>query len=229
MTLEAGGGQTDSRSRGFDRALCVIAVLALATLASYLFLCQLEIRASKQKAALIGKAEDCLPVTRLHDEPPRPLGVVGEAPKRIAVHLIAKYRVLGAKSVTWQTTRDLPPGVEFTENGFVIKAPGLYFVYTQAVFRSAGCPRHIVYLSHKLARLSASYGTNITLLRATNSVCHPLPAGGLQPADPWYNTIYQGAMFEFQEGDRIFSEVSERAVRYVDTEAEKTYFGLFAL
>ncbi|XP_072329672.1 tumor necrosis factor-like [Scyliorhinus torazame] len=233
FAVEMGGEpfekQAGSQGCRFYQAFCAIAVLCLVTFASLLLLCRNGVIPSKQKTALIRKGEGWPPAAPPHDGPPCPMGVVGRAPKKITVHLTASHNIQGASRVTWEKTEILPNGVEFKDNSLVIKTPGPYFVYSQTVFYSVGCQGQTIFLSHKLGRLSSSYGTNITLLSAMNTVCHPRLTHGLKRGEPWYKTIYQGAMFEFLEGDRIFAEVGENTVRYVDTREGVTYFGLFAL
>ncbi|XP_078422349.1 tumor necrosis factor-like [Cetorhinus maximus] len=238
LAAEAGGEcgekQTGVKSCFLGRAFCVIAVLGSVTFTAYLLLCQLGVIPSKQKTALIVKGERYLLADPLNDELPSLMKVIGRGPEKITVHLTASRKTKGEKRVTWQNTESLPSGVEFKDNSLVIKTPGQYFVYTQVVFYSDSCKDKTIYMSHELAKLSASYGDRTTLLSAVKSVCHPVqcrppPTHGPRPGDPWYKTIYQGAIFEFLEGDRIFSGVSENSVRYVNTEVGKTYFGLFAL
>ncbi|XP_041069152.1 tumor necrosis factor-like isoform X1 [Carcharodon carcharias] len=254
--------QTGVKSCFLGRAFCVIAVLGSVTFTAYLLLCQLGVIPSKQvlspppallplvdhhvhptdtlpsharlKTALIVKGERYLLADPLNDELPSLMKVMGRAPEKITVHLTASRKIKGEKRVTWRNTESLPSGVEFKDNSLIIKVPGQYFVYTQVVFYGDSCKGKTIYLSHELAKLSASYGDRITLLGAVKSVCHPVqcrppPTRGPWPGDPWYKTIYQGAIFEFLEGDRIFSGFSENSVRYVNTEVGRTYFGLFAL
>ncbi|GCB81203.1 hypothetical protein scyTo_0021799 [Scyliorhinus torazame] len=148
--------------------------------------------------------------------------VGSDARGRVAAHLTASAFVKG-KHVAWQDKADstFTRGVEFRDNHLVIKTPGQYFVYTQVVFHSVGCQDQAVYLSHELAKLSPSYPEESLLLKATKSACHYGKHG-----DPWYKTSYQGATFEFEEGDEISSRVSEELV---DTAQGKSFFGIFAV
>ena len=126
----------------------------------------------------------------------------------------------------WQNEADstFAEGVEFRDNHFVIKTAGQYFVYTQMVFMSMGCEGRTIYLSHNVAKLSLSYPVEDVLLTATKSACH---YG--KHREPWYKTSYQGAVFEFEEGDQIFSRVNEEVVSFVDTAQGKSFFGIFAV
>ncbi|GCC39474.1 hypothetical protein chiPu_0023899, partial [Chiloscyllium punctatum] len=147
----------------------------------------------------------------------------------------ASQRQRRKKEVTWKNVGVLSKGIEFKGNSLVIKSPGQYFVYSQVVFYGSECQGRTVYLSHELARLSASYRTKTPLVKAMKTVCHnlthgvPTAHGPATAGGPWYETIYQGAIFELAEGDQIFSRVSTDAARYVNTEGGMTYFGLFAL
>ncbi|XP_072405864.1 tumor necrosis factor-like [Chiloscyllium punctatum] len=129
-------------------------------------------------------------------------------------------------TVIWQNESDstFTEGLEFRDNHLIIKRPGQYFVYTQVVFHSMECQPQAVYLSHELSKLSPSYPEEAILLKATKSACH-----SHQRKEPWYKTSYQGAIFEFLEGDQIFSRVNEETTGYVDTAEGKTFFGIFAV
>uniref|UniRef100_UPI00398E3BE4 tumor necrosis factor-like n=1 Tax=Pristiophorus japonicus TaxID=55135 RepID=UPI00398E3BE4 len=157
-------------------------------------------------------------------ELPRVLNVVGKAPKRIALHLTASPKTQEKMKVIWQNMGDLSNGVEFRDNALVIKTPGQYFVYTQLVFYSGHCQGNTIFLSHELTKLSSSDRLKTLLLSSLKSACHYGQHG-----DPWFKTIYQGAVFELAAGDQIFSQVSRNSVYYVDSKAGSSYFGLFAL
>ncbi|XP_067829846.1 tumor necrosis factor-like [Heptranchias perlo] len=231
--VEAGEGlvekQTDAKSSRLCQTLTVITILGLVTFSSYLLLCQLGVLSSNQKAAVTVEpvqAQSVGDVPSLSVNPglPRLMNVVGRAPKKIAVHLTASPTTRGKRKVMWQKKGVLPEGVGFRDNSLVIKTPGLYFVYTQVVFYSRGCQDQSIFLSHELAKLSTSYRSKVTLLSAMKSACH---AG--RHDDPWYRASYQGAVFEFAEGDKIFARVGANTAHYVNTEEGKSYFGLFAL
>ncbi|XP_048450794.1 tumor necrosis factor-like, partial [Rhincodon typus] len=157
---------------------------------------------------------------------PRLMKQVGSGPRpRIAAHLTASPS-REKENVIWQNESDstFTEGVEFRDNCFIIKRPGQYFVYTQVVFHSMGCQQRAIYLSHELAKLSPSYPEETILLKTAKSSCH-----SRQRREPWYKTSYQGAIFEFIEGDQIFSRVNEDATGYVDTTEGKSFFGIFAV
>eukprot|EP00061_Rhincodon_typus_P013737 g40297.t1 len=132
---------------------------------------------------------------------------------------------LVSDKLTWQEQAGIAfsYGVEFSNNSLLIKKPGFYFIYTQVVFHYDQCEESTIFLSHDVHKLSLAYPEETILLRATKSVCHHG-----SHSDPWFKTSYQGAIFEFEAGDRIFSRVSENVVKYLDKTEGKTFFGIFA-
>ncbi|XP_067865046.1 tumor necrosis factor-like [Heterodontus francisci] len=236
LDLETGGvvtlRQSEPKRSCFWQSLCAVAVLGLLAVSSYLLLCQLGVLPSNQEVSLNSKTarsqdmrnHSSVTTVPASNSVPHLMKQVGNDPMgRIAAHLTATSK---GKNVIWQNEADstFAEGVEFTDNSLVIKTPGRYFVYTQVVFSSRGCQNKTVYLSHELAKLSPSYPEEVLLLRATKSACH-----SRQHGEPWYKTSYQGAIFEFEEGDQIYSRVSEEMVGYVDTAQGKSFFGIFAL
>ncbi|XP_055487292.1 tumor necrosis factor-like [Leucoraja erinacea] len=118
----------------------------------------------------------------------------------------------------------LTGGVDLRDNALVISIPGLYFVYTQVTFYNSSCPDNLAFLSHNLQKLSTSYRGRQTLLSSMASTCR-----GNNHSDTWFESSYHGAAFKLAKGDQLFSVVSPGAMAYVNSDAEKTYFGLFAL
>ncbi|XP_055487291.1 lymphotoxin-alpha-like [Leucoraja erinacea] len=132
----------------------------------------------------------------------------------------------GISKLVWQDDVGIAfsYGIEFSNNSLLIQKPGLYFVYTQVVFYARQCEGRTVFLSHDIHKFSPAYPVETILLKATKSVCH-----NHQHSDLWFKTSYQGAIFEMEAGDRIFSRVPKGVVRYLDTKEGKTFFGAFAL
>ncbi|XP_078075189.1 tumor necrosis factor-like [Mustelus asterias] len=219
--------QSGSQRGCFWKSLCAVAVLGLLAVSTYLLLCQLRVLPSTQGSGGNSESLHSAFLTASQNSGlPHLMKRVGDDPRgRIAAHLTASTFDKG-KNIVWQNDADstFAEGVEFWGNHFVIKTPGQYFVYTQVVFYSVGCQDQTVYLSHELAKLSSSYPEEALLLSATKSACHYGKHG-----DPWYKTSYQGAVFEFEEGDQIFSRVNEETVGYVDTAQGKSFFGIFAV
>ncbi|XP_069771707.1 uncharacterized protein [Narcine bancroftii] len=202
----------------FWPTLWVLSVLGLTALICFLLLSQWQETGDSQIRDLDTSAT--------HHSLSRFMKQVGDdARGKTAAHLIASPTVKG-KEVVWQDNVDsaFVEGVEFADNGLVIKTPGQYFVYTQVVFYHKGCQDKTIYLSHNISLHTESYEEDALLLKAIKSVCHY----GRHPQH-WYKSSYQGAIFQFHEGDQIFSRVSERVVQYVDSTMGKTFFGIFAL
>ncbi|XP_078271869.1 lymphotoxin-alpha-like [Rhinoraja longicauda] len=157
---------------------------------------------------------------------PRLMKQVGNGPReKIAAHLTANPNRDISKLV-WQDDVGIAfsYGIEFSNNSLLIQKPGLYFIYTQVVFYARRCEGRTVFLSHDMHKFSPAYPVETILLKATKSVCHYNQHG-----EPWFKTSYQGAIFELEADDRIFSRVSSGVVRYLDTKEGKTFFGAFAL
>ncbi|XP_072329671.1 lymphotoxin-alpha-like [Scyliorhinus torazame] len=237
LDLESGAAvvlrEWEPKRSCFWQSLCAVAVLGLLAVSSYLLLCQLGVLPSMQEMSPSSEpdpAQDMKNYSPVTASPastdlPRLMRQVGGDPRgRIAAHLTASST--GHKNVIWQdeTGSTFNRGVEFRDNHLIIKTPGQYFVYTQVVFHSVGCQDQAVYLSHELAKLSPDYPEEEVLLKATKSACHYGKHG-----DPWYKTSYQGAIFEFEEGDEVFSRVNVDVAGYVDTTTGKSFFGIFAL
>uniref|UniRef100_UPI00398EB502 tumor necrosis factor-like n=1 Tax=Pristiophorus japonicus TaxID=55135 RepID=UPI00398EB502 len=229
---EAVGWRADSKRSCFWQSLCAVAVLGLLAVSSYLLLCQLGVLPSNKVRWKRQSKWSLVAFSRLLSSGfsfpglPRLMKQLGNDPRgKIAAHLTASQTLKGEK-VIWQDVADstFVEGVEFRDNRFIIKTPGQYFVYTQVVFYSGDCQGNTIFLSHELTKLSPSYPEEFLLLKATKSACPYGPR-----AETWYKTSYQGAVFEFEAGDQIFSRVSEKAVGYVDASEGKSFFGIFAL
>ncbi|XP_041068325.1 tumor necrosis factor-like [Carcharodon carcharias] len=238
LDLESGAvfvvRQSEPKRSCFWPSLCAVALLGLLAVSSYLALCQLGVLPSKQETSLNSKtdpAQDANNGSAVTTVPGSAgllhlMKQVGNDPRRrIAAHLTAS-KTAKAKKVIWQNEADstFTQGVEFRDNHLIIKTPGQYFVYTQVVFYSVGCQEQTIYLNHELTKLSSDYPDEALLLKATKSACHYGQHGA-----PWFKTSYHGAIFEFEEGDQIFSRVSEEVVTYVDTTQGRSFFGIFAL
>ncbi|XP_072405775.1 tumor necrosis factor-like [Chiloscyllium punctatum] len=231
LELENGGllpiRESGSNTSCFWRALCTLAVLGLLLLSTFLFLLQFGVLSPNQGSrSKLEVSHPSLTTAAQTSGLPLLMKQVGSDPRpRIAAHLTASPTSKGG-TVIWQNESDstFTEGLEFRDNHLIIKRPGQYFVYTQVVFHSMECQPQAVYLSHELSKLSPSYPEESILLKATKSACHTH-----QRKEPWYKTSYQGAIFEFLEGDQIFSRVNEETTGYVDTSEGKTFFGIFAV
>ncbi|XP_043541601.1 tumor necrosis factor-like [Chiloscyllium plagiosum] len=228
VELEHGREREAGSPQGSARCLTVLStftLLALVTGCGYLLFTQTHSPAPSQANWVRQAGSEFLsfPFPGL----PRLMKQVGSDPRpRIAAHLTANPIPQVSDVLTWQEQAGIAfsYGVEFSNNSLLIKQAGFYFIYTQVVFHYSQCEDSTIFLSHDMHKLSLAYPEETILLRATKSVCHHG-----SHSDPWFKTSYQGAIFEFEEGDRIFSRVSENVVRYLDKTEGKTFFGIFAL
>nr|NP_001409330.1 tumor necrosis factor-like [Carcharodon carcharias] len=206
----------------FLKLSCTIAVLAFVSVSFYLLFCQIGPPDANRKAAVRG-AEDLSANSGLHHLRKQ----VGNDPRgRIAAHLTADPIKGESDELTWQEESGIAfsSGIEFSNNSLLIKKTGFYFIYTQVVFYYSQCEESTIFLSHDMHKLSLAYPEETILLKATKSVCHHG-----HHDDPWYKTSYQGAIFDFEAGDRIFSRVPANVAKYLDKTEGKTFFGIFAL
>ncbi|XP_038672901.1 lymphotoxin-alpha-like [Scyliorhinus canicula] len=216
---ETGGGW---QGRRWHRLSCSLVALAVLAISSYLVYSQLIPQTTSQKAALSG-AEDLSANSGL----PHLMRQVRNSPReRIAAHLTADPINGNPNELTWQEDAGIAfsHGIEFSNNSLLIKRTGFYFIYTQVVFYYSQCEEDTIFLSHDMHKLSLAYPEETVLLKATKSVCHHG-----RHDDPWYKTSYQGAIFDFEAGDRVYSRVPSNVARYLDKAEGKTFFGIFAL
>ncbi|KAM3614834.1 uncharacterized protein V6R79_019643 [Siganus canaliculatus] len=123
-------------------------------------------------------------------------------------------------------------GFQLVNNQIIIPQTGLYFVYSQASFRvscvdgeEAG--KQFTPLSHRIWRYSDSIGRDTTLMSAVRSACQNNAQEDADDEQGWYNTIYLGAVFQLNRGDRLWTETNQ--LSELETEEGKTFFGVFAL
>ncbi|XP_041843841.1 tumor necrosis factor b (TNF superfamily, member 2) [Melanotaenia boesemani] len=120
-------------------------------------------------------------------------------------------------------------GFRLEENQIIIPQKGLYFVYSQVSFRVScsddeeGAGRRFTPLSHRIWRFSNSLGSKVSLMSAVRSACQ----NGLGSGQGWYNTIYLGAVFQLNKGDKLWTETNQ--LSELDTDEGKNFFGAFAL
>lgn len=126
-------------------------------------------------------------------------------------------------------------GFQLVNNQIVIPKPGLYFVYSQASFRVScsdgdqeGAGKRLTPLSHRIWRYSDSVGSKASLMSAVRSACQNTALeGSYNSGQGWYNTIYLGAVFQLNRGDRLWTETNQ--LSELETDEGKTFFGVFAL
>nr|Q8JFG3.1 RecName: Full=Tumor necrosis factor; AltName: Full=TNF-alpha [Sparus aurata]CAC88353.1 tumor necrosis factor alpha [Sparus aurata] len=126
-------------------------------------------------------------------------------------------------------------GFRLVDNKIVIPHTGLYFVYSQASFRVScsdgdeeGAGRHLTPLSHRISRYSESMGSDVSLMSAVRSACqNTAQEDSYSDGRGWYNTIYLGAVFQLNRGDKLETETNQ--LSELETDEGKTFFGVFAL
>ncbi|NWR64949.1 TNFL6 factor, partial [Bucorvus abyssinicus] len=109
-------------------------------------------------------------------------------------------------------------GIQYRDQGLVINETGLYFVYSNVLFRGSVCSNqvltHIVYKKNPTLPgshvLMEDKGINYCLSQKT-----------------WARKSYLGALFKLRKMDSLHVNVSKIAL--VNFEESKTFFGLFKL
>nr|AAP76392.1 tumor necrosis factor a [Pagrus major] len=159
---------------------------------------------------------------------------------KAAIHLEGSYdEDEGSKDqVGWKSGQGqafAQGGFRLVDNKIVIPQTGLYFVYSQASFRVScsdgeeeGAGGHHTPLSHRISRSSESMGSDVSLMSAVRSACqNTAQDDSYSDGRGWYNTIYLGAVFQLNRGDRLWTETNQ--LSELETEEGKTFFGVFAL
>ncbi|NXF44968.1 TNFL6 factor, partial [Oceanites oceanicus] len=128
------------------------------------------------------------------------------------------------------TQRDLPlewepisghaftNGIQYRDQGLVINETGLYFVYSNVLFRGSVCSSqvltHIVYKKNP-----AMPGSHVLMEDKGINYCTSQKI--------WARKSYLGALFKLRNMDSLHVNVSKIAL--VNFEESKTFFGLFKL
>lgn len=132
----------------------------------------------------------------------------------------------GAKeSMDWVTGVDQAfeqGGLKLENNKIHIPANGLYFVYSQVSYAIQCNTDDDNFLSHVILRYTDAVGKDMPLQSSAHSVCQ-----SHEGESTTYSTVYLGAVFQLNEGDRL-STVTTR-VADVEEDYAKTFFGVFAL
>ncbi|XP_065698831.2 tumor necrosis factor ligand superfamily member 6 [Patagioenas fasciata] len=110
-------------------------------------------------------------------------------------------------------------GIEYRDQGLVINETGLYFVYSNVLFRGSVCSSsqmltHIVYKKNP-----ASPGSHVLMEDKGINYC--------TSQKTWARKSYLGALFKLRKMDSLHVNVSKIAL--VNFEESKTFFGLFKL
>uniref|UniRef100_A0A8C3HU01 Tumor necrosis factor n=1 Tax=Chrysemys picta bellii TaxID=8478 RepID=A0A8C3HU01_CHRPI len=118
-------------------------------------------------------------------------------------------------------------GMALVNNKLVVPSDGLYFIYSQVVFKGDKCPEESIPLRHTILRYSVEYPENVPLLMAIKSFCEGSKAAKNEEG-VWFESIYQGAVFQLMKGDEISSEID--SAQYLDLDSNgQVYFGVIAL
>ncbi|NXA78645.1 TNFL6 factor, partial [Thryothorus ludovicianus] len=109
-------------------------------------------------------------------------------------------------------------GIQYQKRGLVVSEPGLYFVYSNVLFRGSACDSQL--LSHVVYKRNPASPGSLVLMedKATNFCSGPRM---------WAHNSYLGALFKLRKMDSLHVNVSE--VTLVSFEESKTFFGLFKL
>ncbi|OXB84231.1 UNVERIFIED_CONTAM: hypothetical protein H355_007114 [Colinus virginianus] len=109
-------------------------------------------------------------------------------------------------------------GIQYRGQGLVINETGLYFVYSNVLFRGRDCDNtvltHVVY-----KRNPASPGSHVLMEDKRINYC--------TKEKMWARKSYLGALFKLRERDSLYVNVSK--IDLVNFEESKTFFGLFKL
>ncbi|NXC48054.1 TNFL6 factor, partial [Penelope pileata] len=109
-------------------------------------------------------------------------------------------------------------GIQYRDRGLVINESGLYFVYSNVLFRGRVCNNqlltHVVYKTNP-----ASPGSHVLMEDKHINYC--------ANEKMWTRKSYLGASFKLRERDSLYVNVSKFSL--VNFEESKTFFGLFKL
>ncbi|NXS95934.1 TNFL6 factor, partial [Jacana jacana] len=109
-------------------------------------------------------------------------------------------------------------GIQYRDRGLVINETGLYFVYSNVLFRDKICSSQV--LSHVVyKRNPTSPGSYVLMEDKSINYC--------TSEKTWVWKSYLGALFQLRKRDSLHVNVSKIAL--VNFEESKTFFGLFKL
>ncbi|NXN28424.1 TNFL6 factor, partial [Nycticryphes semicollaris] len=109
-------------------------------------------------------------------------------------------------------------GIQYRDRGLVINETGLYFVYSNVLFRDKVCSSQV--LSHVVYKKNpTSPGSYVLMEDKSINYC--------TSEKTWTRKSYLGALFQLRKMDSLHVNVSKIAL--VNFEESKTFFGLFKL
>uniref|UniRef100_A0A667WQZ7 Tumor necrosis factor n=1 Tax=Myripristis murdjan TaxID=586833 RepID=A0A667WQZ7_9TELE len=242
-TVEAGLGERTvvvvekiASSRWRWRVCSVVFIVSLCVAGALLFAWYWSGRPERmmqsgQKEALIEKE------TSKATDPHNTLRQISSKAKA-AIHLVVSTGNFKGQ-VEWKNDRGpafAQGGFKLQDNKIIIPRTGLYFVYSQASFRvtcndeddNGNAGRHFTPLSHTVLRFSDSIGGDASLMSVVRSACQSSAhEDSTRIGEGWYNALYLGAVFQLNKGDKLWTETNQLAE--LETEGDKTFFGVFAL
>ncbi|XP_059799760.1 tumor necrosis factor ligand superfamily member 15-like isoform X1 [Hypanus sabinus] len=137
-------------------------------------------------------------------------------------HLTAKETSSDLHVLQWEDQYGLAflmGEISYQNQSLTIQKAGVYYVYSQVSFRGKKST-HCGYVTHTVTKQVQSYPEPIHLLSSTKTVC--------SQDSSWSVSIYLGAIFKLENGDRLAVQVNN--VTHVDITSEhKTFFGAFLL
>ncbi|XP_072286622.1 tumor necrosis factor-like [Pyxicephalus adspersus] len=141
--------------------------------------------------------------------------------RRLAAHLTGK---LNGDKIVWEFTpmnTFKTPDLKLKDNSLEIPQDGLYFVYTQVVYTGRECEKvKSTELTHTVNR-KGEYGKVTPLLTSTKTACE------VASKNIWHQPIYQGGIFQLEEGDILSTETTH--IHLLNLNKGQVYFGVLAL
>ncbi|KAG6921425.1 tumor necrosis factor [Chelydra serpentina] len=158
---------------------------------------------------------------------PMTMKLQAQSLKKPAAHVVASS---DSKELIWTDKvahTMMQNGMALVNNKLVVPSDGLYFIYSQVVFKGEKCPEESIHLRHTILRYSVEYPENVPLLMAIKSFCEGSQAAKNEEGVR-FESIYQGAVFQLMKGDEISSEID--SAQYLDLDSNgQVYFGVIAL
>ncbi|KAK6481101.1 tumor necrosis factor ligand superfamily member 15-like [Huso huso] len=201
-------------------ACSMVAVVMLTTLPFYLFF---FIKLDAAGSALIPLNVDENGAVSSRISQPREIPVP-KAHLTAMAHNLTSSEDVENQFLPWEHQHGqafLKNGLDYQDNALVFPISGDYFVYTQVTFREIykkeKCEPRM--LKQTITKVTDKYPVPTELATASKTVCE---------TGMWVKTIYVGAIFQLDKGDRLKVNVSN--ISLVDlTSEKKTFFGAYLL
>ncbi|XP_051877726.1 tumor necrosis factor ligand superfamily member 10-like [Pristis pectinata] len=161
------------------------------------------------------------------------------SPDKPAIHLIAQHRsehphyapsyfahASGHDILYWKDIKGFTVhqgAMKYHDGEIIIPKDGIYYIYSQVYFQHVRKPdredQHYKFFLQYLYRMSTYYNEPILLTKAIFTKCWSKKAS----FDMY--TSFQGALFELQQGDKLFIKVTNASAVVINEGS--TYFGAF--